>query len=72
MAEVAGGPAKTASVSPPNKSVPPTRILVLGYRLALERFVDEAVPGSRDAFTMAYNAIRWLILTTPNTRLGGG
>ena len=39
--------------------------LVLDYQLGLERFVDASVPGSREAFTMAHNAIRWLILREP-------
>jgi|ERR1019366_2298373 hypothetical protein len=39
--------------------------LVLDYELSLKRFVDDAVPGSNEAFTMATNAIRWLILKEP-------
>ena len=35
--------------------------IVLNYQLALEKFVDDSVSGSREAFTLAINAIRWLV-----------
>lgn len=50
---------------PQGRHLTPEESVVLSYRMALERFVDPGVRGSHEAYTMAYNAIRWLILKEP-------
>jgi hypothetical protein len=51
-----------ASPPPQGRRLTREESVVLDYQLALERFVDDSVPGSREAFEMAHNAIRWLIM----------
>jgi hypothetical protein len=47
------------------RSLTPAENVVLDFRLALEKFVDCRVPGSQEAFTMAYNAIIALVEKKP-------
>jgi hypothetical protein len=58
-----GVPVEPQAVARPvGRSLTPEENRVLDFRLALERYVDLALPGSQDAFTLAHNAIRWLVM----------
>jgi hypothetical protein len=53
------------NVAPQGRRCTPEENVVFRLREQLEGFVDRSVPGSWEAFTMAYNAIRALVLKEP-------
>jgi hypothetical protein len=62
------------STTAEGRRLSPQENTVLNYRLKHERFVDPTLAGSAEAFTMAYNAIRWLVMKDPRgfRRLASG